>query len=124
MFAKAFGVVFVTLGILGFVPALTPDGKLLGIFEVGTVHNIIHLASGLVALATGFSSEYASRKYFQVFGVVYGLVTVLGIFYGNNDILGIVEHNVADIFLHAAITAATLYLGFGYRDRGVHTTAV
>lgn len=119
--AKVFGVVFITLGILGFVPALTPGGNLLGIFEVGTIHNIIHLASGIVALATGLSSPYAARKYFQGFGIVYGLVTILGVVYGNNDILGIIDHNVADIFLHLAITAASLYLGFGYRE---HTDTV
>lgn len=113
--AKVFGVVFITLGVLGFVPALTPDGNVLGLFEVGAVHNIIHLASGIAALATGFSSEAASRLYFQIFGVVYGLVALLGFVYGDRDLLGIVEHNVADIFLHVVIAASALYLGFGTR---------
>lgn len=111
--AKIFGYVFVLIGILGFVPALTPDDKLLGIFEVNTVHNLIHLASGIVALAAGYSSYGSSKKYFQIFGIVYGLVTLLGIFYGNDDILGIIAHNTADIVLHAVITIAALTLGFG-----------
>lgn len=119
--AKVFGVVFIAVGLLGFVPAFTPDGHLLGIFEVNTVHNLIHLASGIVALLAGFSGYGASRTYFQVFGVVYGLVTLLGFMYGEDPILGIVAHNTADIFLHIVITAAALFFGFVYpnQDRKV-----
>lgn len=121
---KVFGVVFVLLGILGFIPALAPDGHLLGVFEVGVVHNLIHLVSGLAALATGFSGEAASRLYFQVFGVVYGLVALLGLFYGDKALLGIVEHNVADIFLHVLIAGTALYLGFGTRPKRADTIEV
>lgn len=42
--AILFGVVFLFIGILGFVPAATPaNGMLLGIFHVNTAHNIVHL---------------------------------------------------------------------------------
>lgn len=110
--AKVFGVVFLLIGVLGFVPALTPDGHLLGIFEVNAVHNVIHLLSGAVALAAGFTGYRESKLYFQVFGVVYGLVAVLGLFYGENAILGIVAHNMADLLLHIVIAGAALTLGF------------
>lgn len=110
--ATIFGAVFVLVGILGFIPAFTPNGHLLGIFEVNGAHNVIHLASGIVALLASKSYKN-SRLYFQIFGIIYGLVTLLGVFYGDNDLLGIVAHNVADIFLHLIITAAALYLGFG-----------
>lgn len=111
--AKVFGVVMVLVGLLGFVPALTPDGHLLGIFHVNAIHNIIHLATGLAALAAGFSGYRASRTYFQVFGIVYGLVTLLGFLTGDGEILGLVANNMADNLLHVVITAAALYLGFG-----------
>jgi hypothetical protein len=81
-------------------------------FEVNGVHNAIHLISGVAALALSRTHKNA-RLYFQVFGIVYGLVTLLGVFHGDNDLLGIVAHNVADIFLHLIITAAALYFGFG-----------
>ncbi|GAC1603359.1 MAG: DUF4383 domain-containing protein [Candidatus Saccharimonadales bacterium] len=118
--AKVLGFVFVLIGILGFFPALAPNGELLGIFHINALHNIIHLASGLVALAAGYSSYKASRTYFQVFGIVYGLVALLGFVYGDNDIVGLVANNVADTFLHVAITAAALYFGFGAaRDEAI-----
>ena len=53
--AVLFGVVFLLVGILGFVPAVTKDEMLLGIFHVNTAHNAVHLLSGVVALLCGLS---------------------------------------------------------------------
>lgn len=108
------GVVFVLIGVLGFIPALTPDDKLIGIFAVDGLHNIVHLASGLVALAAAGAGSAASRTYFQIFGVVYAVVTVLGFLQGNT-VLGLLTVNLADNFLHLVLAAAFLYLGFAYR---------
>ena len=114
--AIIFGLFFIIAGIGGFVPALAPehgDGAMLfGIFMVGPVHNIIHLASGAAALLCGFAGVGAARKYFQIFGVVYLLVALIGFVYGNSKIMGVMEHNMADIGLHIVIAVAALYLGF------------
>jgi hypothetical protein len=80
------------------------------------VHNCIHLASGVVALLCAFAGAGASRKYFQIFGIVYVLVAVIGFVYGNSPLLGMVEHNKADIGLHVAIAVVSLFLGFGAKD--------
>jgi len=114
--AKVFGAVFILIGILGFVSALTPDGKLLGLFHVNALHNIIHLASGIVALIAAYGNYKSSKMYFQVFGVVYALVAVLGFVYGDKDILGVVASNMADTLLHVVIAASALYLGFGTKE--------
>ena len=114
--AKIFGVVLLAVGILGFVPGVTTDSHLLGIFHVNLLHNIIHVASGAVALFAGFTSAKASRMYFQVFGAVYALVAVLGFVYGEKDILGLVSSNMADTLLHVVIAGSALYIGFGMKD--------
>jgi hypothetical protein len=115
--AMVFGVVFILIGVLGFVPGITTgDGLLLGIFHVNAVHNIIHLLSGIVALAAGTSTERNSKMYFQIFGVVYALVAVLGFVYQGNDILGLVASNMADTFLHVLIAVVALYFGFASKD--------
>jgi hypothetical protein len=111
--AKVFGVILLLVGILGFVPMARPDNHLLGIFHVNTIHNIIHLASGAVALWAGSVSIEASRTYFRVFGVIYALVTVLGFIYMDKDILGLVANNMADNLLHILIAGSALVLGFG-----------
>ena len=112
----AFGAVFVLVGLAGFVPALTPDGKLLGLFAVNGAHNLVHIATGAIALGIALASPAALSLFFKVFGVVYGLVAVLGYFAGDQPILGIIAHNMADMWLHVAIAAVSLWLGFGMNE--------
>lgn len=116
--ALLFGIVLTLIGLLGFVPALAPDDKLLGIFEVDTLHNLVHLASGLVALGAWVAGSGAAKLYFQAFGIVYGLVAVIGFIQGDT-VLGLILVNLADNLLHVLITAAALYLGFVATDRVV-----
>lgn len=102
-----FGVVLTLVGIAGFFA-----GDMLLVFEVNTMHNVIHLLSGVVALiAAGAGTSYA-RLYLIVFGLVYGLVTVLG-FAMNGEVLGLFHANAADNYLHLAIAVVCLGVGFG-----------
>ena len=131
--ATIFGVVMLAAGVAGFIPALCPDGKLFGIFAVNAVHNVIHLATGAVAIGVGMASDHAARMFFRIFGVVYALVAVLGFFHrGDEPLLGLIAHNAADMWLHVAIAAFALYCGFATRsdlpptrgrDPGVHLGA-
>jgi len=114
--AILFGIFFIVAGIGGFFPALTPDGKLFGLFMVDTIHNLVHLASGIVAMLCAFAGPGASRKYFQIFGLVYGLVAALGFYYQDNPLLGMMAHNRTDIWLHVAISLVSLFLGFVAKD--------
>jgi hypothetical protein len=112
--AVLFGIVFILIGILGFVPGVTDNEMLLGIFHVNAAHNVVHLLSGAAALIAGMTSVGASRMYFRIFGVVYGLVAVLGLMnMGQHTmLLGLISNNDADTFLHIAIAAVSLLLGF------------
>lgn len=112
--AWVFGIVFVVIGLLGFVPALTPGGNLLGIFTVDPLHNIIHLLSGILALGAVLAGNYA-RLYFQVFGVVYAVVAVVGFMQGDT-VLGLIVTNTADHVLHLVIAAVALWAGFGMKE--------
>ena len=118
--AIIFGIVMLVIGVLGFVPVVNTAGPsgtsytlLLGIFAVNPVHNLIHLATGAVALAAGlYGSGAYARMYFLVFGVVYTLVTLVGItgvfFDGHGSLLGIAPINGADNALHVAIALLSL----------------
>lgn len=112
--ARVFGIVFVAVGVLGFVPGVTSDGHLLGIFEVDMLHNLIHIVSGLAALAAGWAM-WNSRLYFQIFGVVYAVVAVIGFVQGDT-VLGLIQTNMADHVLHLVLAAALLYVGFGMKE--------
>lgn len=110
--ATLFGVVFLLIGVLGFVPSITKDEMLLGIFHVNMAHNVVHLLSGAVALWAGMTSMGASRIYFRGFGVVYALVAVLGFMNPEGPVLGMVSNNPADTYLHVGIALVSLIIGF------------
>ena len=110
--ATIFGVVFLIVGVLGFVPGLTDDGHLLGIFHVNPAHNLVHILSGLAALLAASASERAAQNFFRIFGVIYAAVAILGFLSGDEPILGIIANNTADNWLHVAIAAVSLALGF------------
>ncbi len=101
------GIVLLIIGILGFIL----PSPLLGLFDVNTTHNIIHILSGIVGLIAVSSSESYARLYLIVFGIVYGLVAILGFMSG--DVLGLFTANTADNYLHAAIAIVCLGVGFG-----------
>ena len=109
--AKVWGVIFILVGILGFVPAATPNGMLLGIFHVDGPHNLVHILTGAIALWVGFTSLHASKLYFLIFGIVYGLVSILGFLAGDRPLLGLMANNIADAWLHLAIAVAAIGLG-------------
>jgi uncharacterized protein DUF4383 len=111
-YVMVLGVVLVLIGILGFVSPLTPNDQLLGIFETGTAQNLVYLVSGIVALAAVAGGARYARLFAKVFGLIYGLVTVVGFAIGEGDVLGFINVNQADNVLHLAIAASALYAGF------------
>src|SRR4030081_2370745 len=80
--AIIFGIVFLAVGILGFVPAATTtvDGMpmLLGIFHVNAFHNYVHLASGVVFLLCGMAGVGPSRTFFKILGLFSAVVAFFG----------------------------------------------
>src|SRR6266436_3742124 len=99
-----FGLVFLLVGVLGFVPACMKDVNgmpmLLGIFHVNFAHNVVHLASGAVFLLCGMAGAGPSRMFFKIFGIVYALVAVLGFIKGDALLLGLISNNMATTWLH------------------------
>ena len=116
--AILFGIVFLAVGILGFFQGEPmDDGRmLLGIFHVNPAHNFVHIASGVVFLLCGMAGAGPSRTFFKIFGIVYGLVAVMGFVVGNGKLLGLISNNMADVWLHVVLALAMLYLGFMARD--------
>jgi len=114
--AIVFGIVFVVVGLLGFVPAAAPNGHLLGLFHVNAAHNVVHLLTGVAALICGMASSYAALMFFRIFGVIYGLVALLGFVGGDRPVLGFISNNMADSWLHVVIAVASLLIGFVWKE--------
>lgn len=114
--AILFGLVMIVLGILGFLPDFTPNNKLLTLFLVNPMHNVVHLLTGILALVCGLTSGFASKMFFIIFGIVYAIVAVLGFMIGQGMVFDLIAVNHADNWLHAAIAAVSLYFGFFLRS--------
>src|SRR5262245_1586629 len=110
---KILGVVFIVVAIWGFI-----HGSHVLIFPVNMAHNLVHLFSGIAALAVGFYTEAAARAFSIVFGLVYGLVAVAGFMHVDYvvNLLNLhathagVDHR-ADDFLHLALAIVFLIAG-------------
>src|SRR5689334_14902910 len=113
-FALVFGLVYLAVGVAGF--AVTGFSDFTGmhhdtllIFSVNPAHNLIHLAMGLAWLAAA-PHHRAATAVNVLFGVVLGLVTVLGLADGMG-VLGMSGLADPDNFLHLATATLSLYFG-------------
>ena len=110
--AWVFGIVFIILGALGFVPGVAAGGLLLGMFSLDIMHSVVYLISGAVAIAAAWHSDAYARLYFKIFGIVYAIFTVAGLLQGDT-ILGLMATNIGDNLLDLIAAAIALWLGFG-----------
>jgi hypothetical protein len=114
--AFAFGAVFVLVGLAGFFVtgghhAVGQDGgKLLGLFQVNVVHNLVHLAVGAVMIGAAIAGARAAKAVNLLFGVVYLVVFVFGLFALGNS-LNFLALNGADNGLHLALGAVLVASG-------------
>src|SRR5918995_2979711 len=124
VFVLVVGMTLVAAGILGFFYNAsfgTGDGTerdaVLGILDVNAWHNIVHIATGGIALA--FAGSYsASRGYAIAFGVLYLLVTALGFIAGDGDeIFNLIPVNTEDNILHLLLGIAGIGAGLATPSR-------
>ena len=111
------GVVYLLIGVLGFVPplvvptAVAGQGLLLGIFAVNAIHNLAHLILGAVMLYAGSSAArfwLLSRTLAGVFAFLVVGSVIAPIAEG-------VAINLPDTGLHLVSALAMAYLAYGSR---------
>lgn len=123
-FARVFGIIYVIVGIMGFLPGLvsplvdttglavtTGYGRLLGIFPVNLMHNIVHIGVGIwgILAARDFLMSVGFAK---VNAVLFGILAVLGIIPATNMLFGLAPLYGSDVVIHAATAAVAAYFGF------------
>jgi hypothetical protein len=115
--AMLVGIVFLLVGILGFIPGITTDApgdfagdeseaELFGIFQTSILHNIIHLLYGIAGLALARTWDGA-RTFLIGGGVIYLALWLLGIIGGADWI----PSNNADEWLHFALGVVMIGAG-------------
>lgn len=100
--AMILGIVFVLVGILGFVT----DGELVGLFHTDAVHDAIHLLIGLVLIGVAAANGNSAGA-LKIIGIIYVLLAVVGFIQvgteGMGKLLGLAEFNAADNYLHLVL---------------------
>ena len=129
--ARLVGIVFLLVGVAGFIPGVTTDlydglefagddgtSELLGIFKVSVLHNIVHGLFGIAGLALAATASGA-RTFLIGGGAVYLVLFLLGIVGGGDWI----PANAADNWLHLVLGVAMIALGvLSTRDSRVAST--
>jgi len=120
--ASVVGAVFLLVGILGFIPGITSnydslafagngsDAKLLGLFQVSILHNIVHLLFGVAGLAMAKNARSATT-YLIGGGIIYLVLTVYGFVIPQDGAANFVPVNNADNWLHLLLGVGMIALG-------------
>ncbi|MDM7489669.1 DUF4383 domain-containing protein [Rhodococcus indonesiensis] len=121
--ALAVGVVFLLVGILGFIPGITTnydtmtfaghesEALLLGIFEVSILHNIVHLLFGVAGVAMA-RTVGAARSYLIGGGIIYLVLWLYGLIVDKDSSANFVPVNSADDWLHFVLGVGMVALGY------------
>jgi hypothetical protein len=122
--ALAVSAVFVVVGILGFIPGVTTNydqlsfaghdsgALLLGLFAVSVLHNLVHLAFGVVGFLLARTAPGA-RNYLIWGGVVYAVLWLYGLLIDHGSDANFVPVNTADNWLHLVLAVGMIALGVG-----------
>ena len=124
MAATVVGAAFLLIGILGFVPGITSNfddlelaghesgAKLLGLFQISVLHNVVHLLFGVAGLAMARKARTAST-YLIGGGAIYLVLFVYGLITAEDRTnANFVPLNDADNWLHLGLGIGMLALGF------------
>jgi len=120
--AMAVALVFLLVGVLGFVPGVTTnydslgfaghesEALLLGVFQVSVLHNLVHLAFGAAGIALA-RTVAGARQYLVYGGAVYAVLWLYGLLVSNDSPANFVPVNNADDWLHLVLALGMISLG-------------
>ncbi|MEI5675621.1 MULTISPECIES: DUF4383 domain-containing protein [unclassified Nocardioides] len=120
--ALVVGATFLLVGVLGFVPGITTgyddlgfaghhsEAKLLGLFQVSVLHNLLHLALGLAGVLLARRADTAVR-YLVGGGVAYLGLWVYGLAVDHHSDANVIPLNDADNWLHLVLGVGMVALG-------------
>lgn len=131
--ALLFGLAFLAVGVLGFIPGITTDlgdiefagkdspSELFGIFKVSILHNIVHLLFGIAGIALS-RTRPGALTYLLYSGLLYVVLTVYGFFVDSGDDANFIPVNTADDWLHLVLAAGLLGAWFVSRGEEEYVT--
>jgi hypothetical protein len=124
-FALIIGIAYLAAGVLGLIPALLVPppadaphtsfavlyGYLLGLFPVNVLHTAVHFAIGVWGLAA-WRGATDPKLYARALAILYGVLAVMGLIPGLNNVFGLIPLHSHDVWLHAGTAALAAYFGW------------
>ncbi len=121
--AIAYAIMFYFIASLAYIPGLADEhGNLFGLFHLELHDDILHLLSGVWATVAAWRSRFSSLRFFQIFGVLYGMDGVLGLLTGQGYLdAGIFFNGIGGVDLmtriganlpHILIGGIAVYIGY------------
>lgn len=138
--ALALGIIFLLLGIAGFIPAFTSlpsttfdsglpldaDGTyskgfslLFGAFPTNFIHNLVHLSVGVLGIAAATTGK--ARLYNKAFAISYIAIAVMGLLPLTQTTFGIMPIFGNNVWFNALSGTIAAYYGFLGKDSEVPT---
>ena len=126
--AALVGIVFLAVGVLGFIPGVTTGydqmtfaghesgAMLLGVFMVSILHNIVHLLFGVAGFLMARTAAGA-RAYLIGGGAIYLVLWLYGLVIDKTSGANFVPLNTADDWLHFVLGVAMIGLGVALGKR-------
>lgn len=126
--ALAVGVVFLLVGVLGFIPGITSnydtlqfagpesEAQLLGLFQVSILHNIVHLLFGVAGVAMAKTATGA-YNFLLWGGVIYAVLFIYGLIIPHDSAANFVPLDAADNILHLGLAVGMIALALALRDK-------
>jgi hypothetical protein len=98
-----------------YIPAfIDVGGKVFGLFALDIYKDALHVASGVWAAVAAFKSHRASELFLKIFGTLYFLDGVMGVFTGAGFLdLSIVTQGVRDVPVIIKILSSLPHLFLG-----------
>ena len=101
------GLIFLAVGLLGFVPNPVIGESHNAIFHADTLHNMVHIVSGILFVLVGFALPGSAPAFLKIFGTIYFALGVIGFISfgsaGMGKLLGFLHVNAADNYLHIGL---------------------
>jgi hypothetical protein len=121
--ALAIGIIFIVVGLLGFIDNPIVGSSEKAIFHADTVHNMVHIISGLLFVLVAMAAPASASTVMIIFGIVYLLIGILGMTSVGEDgmanLLGFLHVNAADNYLHIALGIVIALAGLITRRRPI-----
>ena len=116
--ALIIGVIFIAVGLAGFV-----DNPIVGtsenvIFQADQMHNIVHIVSGVLFVFVALAASGSAAGFLKLFGIVYLIIGIVGLVTVGTSpsdmgkVLGFLNVNGADNYLHVGLGIVIFLAGF------------